>query len=114
LRERVRTAWSHVLGHDQFGDDANFFEVGGNSFMAVALQARLAESFDPAPSVTDLFKYPTVLELAAQLGASAPSAEPAAPAVVQPLPELAATSLRRSRRLEARRNLNGRSGLGHP
>jgi amino acid adenylation domain-containing protein len=108
---RVRAAWSQVLGHEQFGDDANFFEVGGNSFVAVSLQAQLAGTFTPAPSVTDLFRYPTVRELAAHLEPVFAAVEPAAPQPLPP-PELSAAGWRRSRRLDARRNINGRSGWG--
>lgn len=108
---RVRAAWSQVLGHEQFGDDANFFEVGGNSFVAVSLQAQLAGTFTPAPSVTDLFRYPTVRELAAHLEPVVAAVEPAAPQPLPP-PELSAAGWRRSRRLDARRSINGRSGWG--
>lgn len=31
----VRTIWTRVLGHDQFDDDEDFFDVGGDSLLAV-------------------------------------------------------------------------------
>ncbi len=106
-RDTVRVAWSSVLGHDNFADDASFFEVGGDSFMAVTLQAKLAEHFTPAPSVTDLFRHPTVIDLANHLEGSGTQPEP------KPAPNIAISSpSRRSRRLDARRSLNGSSAGG--
>jgi hypothetical protein len=102
----VRQAWEEVLEHTDFADDANFFEVGGNSFLAVALQARLAQTLNPAPSVTDLFRHPTVLALAVLLAGS--EGAPPAPAVpVLPPADLAEDALaaRRARRQAARRPL---------
>ncbi|MGE0718169.1 MAG: amino acid adenylation domain-containing protein, partial [Alphaproteobacteria bacterium] len=109
LRDLVRGAWRRVLGHDDFADDASFFEVGGNSFLAVALQTDLAGRLAAPPSVTDLFRHPTVAALARHLGGGGPAAPvPATPAPtpVAPFDPLAE---RRSRRLAAR--LNGGS---HP
>jgi acyl carrier protein len=105
--DTVRSAWSSVLGHDNFADDASFFEVGGDSFMAVALQAKLAENFTPAPSVTDLFRHPTVVDLANYLQGGGTPPEP------KPAPSVAISSpSRRNRRLDARRSLNGSSAGG--
>ncbi|MBC4017185.1 non-ribosomal peptide synthetase [Siccirubricoccus deserti] len=102
----VRKAWEEALEHSDFADDANFFEVGGNSFLAVALQARLAQTLNPAPSVTDLFRYPTVLSLAVLLagsdGAPQASALPVSPPAGLAEDPLAA---RRARRNAARRPL---------
>jgi hypothetical protein len=72
----VRGAWEEVLACADFADTSSFFEVGGNSFLAVALQVRLAALVSPAPSVTDLFRYPTVQALAAHLAAQAAPAAP--------------------------------------
>ena len=74
----VREAWAAVLGHADFDDDSSFFEVGGNSFLAVALQNRLAAAVAPPPSVTDLFRHPTVAALARHLGAGSAAAPPPA------------------------------------
>ena len=72
----VRGAWEEVLACADFADTSSFFEVGGNSFLAVALQVRLAALVSPAPSVTDLFRYPTVQALATHLAAQAAPAAP--------------------------------------
>jgi amino acid adenylation domain-containing protein len=99
----VRQAWEEVLEHVDFADDANFFEVGGNSFLAVALQARLAQALDPAPSVTDLFRYPSVLALADFL--AGPDVAASAMAVLPPVEPEDALADRRARRQAARQQL---------
>jgi amino acid adenylation domain-containing protein len=112
----VRAAWERVLGHAEFSDTASFFEVGGNSFLAVALQARLAELLEQAPSVTELFRYPTVQALAGRIARrplpadrpaeTMPPTRPVLPAARPVSTELAASQ--RSRRLVARQ----RAGSG--
>ena len=102
----VRQAWEEVLEHTDFADDANFFEVGGNSFLAVTLQARLAQTLNPAPSVTDLFRHPTVLALAVSLAGSDLTPSVLALPVSSPA-SLAEDPLaaRRARRHAARRHI---------
>ncbi len=60
---RIAAIWSEVLGLDTVGIDDNFFDLGGESFKAVKVVRRI----DKSVSVMDLFKYPTIRELAAQL-----------------------------------------------
>lgn len=66
----VRQLWEVVLGHDDFDDDENFFEVGGHSFTIVALQG-LLQSRGHHVALSDLFRYPTAAGLAAHLVALA-------------------------------------------
>jgi hypothetical protein len=111
----IRRAWAEVLEHTDFADDANFFEVGGNSFLAVTLQAKLAQTLDPAPSVTDLFRLPTVLALAASIAGQDPaSSAPPLPVASTATPSEDPLAARRARRYAARRHLvsfrNGPTG----
>ncbi|TLF61833.1 hypothetical protein FE391_31300 [Nonomuraea sp. KC401] len=41
----------------------NFFDLGGDSLLAVRLQTRLAERLSRPISVLDIFRYPTVAAL---------------------------------------------------
>ena len=41
--ETLRTVWKSVLGVDDVADDANFFELGGNSIAAIRLVNRVRE-----------------------------------------------------------------------
>ncbi len=79
LERRLASVWADVLELDAaaLGVDANFFELGGNSFQMVRLQARLQQelSVEVATlptgelSLVDLFQAPTIRSLAARLRA---------------------------------------------
>ena len=60
---RIAAIWSEVLGIEQIGIDDNFFDLGGESFKAVRTIRRVGESL----SVMDLFKFPTIRQLAERL-----------------------------------------------
>ncbi|WP_163510265.1 MupA/Atu3671 family FMN-dependent luciferase-like monooxygenase [Fodinicola acaciae] len=73
-RERlVAAVWCDVLGVDHVGGADSFFDIGGNSLLAVRVRARLVEQHGLAVSLVDIFRYPTVRALAAALGSSAPA-----------------------------------------
>lgn len=63
LEERIASIWSSVLGVEKIGINDNFFDLGGESFKAI----KVARKIDDAFSVIDLFKYPTVRQLAEHL-----------------------------------------------
>jgi len=42
-REAVRQAWQQVLGHEDFGDEDDFFAVGGNSLLAAKVTAEISK-----------------------------------------------------------------------
>jgi len=72
----MRATWAHLLGHAAFGDDANFFDVGGNSLLLVRLHNAIERRYPGQLTLPDLFGYPTVALTAARLRSSraAPSA----------------------------------------
>jgi mycobactin peptide synthetase MbtE len=63
----VAAVWSAVTGTAAVGVTDNFFEVGGSSMTAVAVQQRLNAGLGTALSVVDIFRYPTVRALAARI-----------------------------------------------
>ncbi|HYO58090.1 non-ribosomal peptide synthetase [Archangium sp.] len=67
-RELVR-AWEEVLGVRPVGVTDSFFELGGQSLLAVRLVARLRERLGHTVPLAALFEGPTVEELAAHLRA---------------------------------------------
>jgi amino acid adenylation domain-containing protein len=63
----VAEVWSAVLGIDRIGIDDDFFELGGHSLLAARAIAKLRNTAGAGVSVMDLFKHPTVRQLAALL-----------------------------------------------
>ncbi|MCX6580401.1 MAG: amino acid adenylation domain-containing protein, partial [Candidatus Aminicenantes bacterium] len=61
--------WSEILRLDAgiIGIDANFFELGGHSLSGTVLTAKIHKTFDVKLALVDLFRLPTVRELAQHL-----------------------------------------------
>jgi acyl carrier protein len=55
--------WREVLAVPSVGLDDNFFDLGGNSLMAIQLCAKLREVLDVEFSIVDLFKHPSIRAL---------------------------------------------------
>ncbi|MFE6162896.1 phosphopantetheine-binding protein, partial [Streptomyces sp. NPDC056486] len=105
-RERVapRTAdesalvelWSEVLGVRDIGVEDDFYDVGGDSLRAVQVFQLLSDAGSPVP-LSVLLGNHTIEQLAARLGESADTDEPAdtvptgadEPAHAEPAPEAA-------------------------
>ncbi|WP_226383175.1 hybrid non-ribosomal peptide synthetase/type I polyketide synthase [Burkholderia savannae] len=75
---KVSAIWRELLGRADIGDDENFFEAGGHSLRAVALHQRLGEEFGSWVTLTDVFEYPTIHALSAQIDVLRRRHEPAA------------------------------------
>jgi amino acid adenylation domain-containing protein len=65
--ERLLQLWSEILKTNVIGIDDNFFEVGGNSLLAVQMLVRIERLFNTAISLVTLLQRPTVAELASVL-----------------------------------------------
>ncbi|WP_410667763.1 SDR family NAD(P)-dependent oxidoreductase [Amycolatopsis sp. cmx-4-68] len=74
--------WSSVLGVEPVGTRDNFFDLNGNSLLALQMLALVKERFGVAIPTVSLFELPTVQALAATLDDQAPVAAPAKPVVV--------------------------------
>ena len=63
---KMRDVWEEVLPHAglKIGKSSNFFSVGGNSLLLLALQARIREVFGQKVSLPDLFYTNTLENLA--------------------------------------------------
>ena len=57
--------WGELLGVAAVGVDDDFFDLGGHSLLATQVVARLRKQAGVQVSVMDLFKHPTIRELAA-------------------------------------------------
>ncbi|MGN9785609.1 SDR family NAD(P)-dependent oxidoreductase [Nonomuraea sp. ZG12] len=79
--------WSEVLGVEPVGTRDNFFDLGGNSLVALQMLALVKKRFGVAVPTVSLFEAPTVSTLAATLDerrapAPAPAGAPQPPAAV--------------------------------
>jgi amino acid adenylation domain-containing protein len=63
----IAGAWREVLGLPSIGPADNFFDIGGHSLAMATAAARLTERMGRQVTVLDLFRHPTVRELAAHL-----------------------------------------------
>nr|WP_221475087.1 non-ribosomal peptide synthetase/MFS transporter [Sphaerisporangium rubeum] len=57
--------WCELLGVEAIGVDDDFFDLGGHSLLATQVVARLRKRTGAEVGVMDVFKHPTVRELAA-------------------------------------------------
>ncbi|MGI5489564.1 SDR family NAD(P)-dependent oxidoreductase [Microtetraspora malaysiensis] len=83
----IARLWGEVLGGDHLGVDDDFFELGGNSLIAVQLIALIRKELGVRLPMRSLFEEPTVAGVAALVSA-ATTAEPAA----QTIPRLPRSS----------------------
>jgi natural product biosynthesis luciferase-like monooxygenase protein len=102
----VAEVWVHELGRS-VGRDDNFFEIGGNSLLAVAVFRRLRDRTGAAMALTDIFRYPTIRALAQHLDALAAVGAGAAAA---PAPGVSAAPVTGADRGEMRRRALARRG----
>jgi aryl carrier-like protein len=66
IEKIVATIWEELLGIHHVGIDDSFFDLGGDSIRAIELKDRLASIGHPL-GLMQIFKSPTVRELAAEL-----------------------------------------------
>jgi aryl carrier-like protein len=74
----VARTFADVLGVAHVGAEADFFDLGGHSVLAMRVVARLRDGPAPGLGLRDLFEAPTVAALAArmdQLGGSGSGSE---------------------------------------
>ncbi|WUR81933.1 aminotransferase class III-fold pyridoxal phosphate-dependent enzyme [Streptomyces phaeochromogenes] len=70
--ETLRTVWKSVLGVDDVADDANFFDLSGNSIAAIRLVNRVRDVLHVDIALADFFADATLGAMARQLGGVGP------------------------------------------
>ena len=65
--------WQELLGVESIGLDQNYFDLGGDSVLAVHLFAQIEKSFKIKLPLATLFEAPTIRELAQVLRSEVPS-----------------------------------------
>ncbi len=71
LQMDIKVIWQESLGKTHFNLQDNFFDLGGDSLMAVHITAKLNKQFHTTFSVNDLLANPTVGALAQLISANA-------------------------------------------
>jgi len=67
LERVIAGVWKEALQVDRVGLHDNFFDLGGHSLLAAKVHSLLRERLRCELPMTDLFRYPTVVSLAARL-----------------------------------------------
>ncbi|MFF7338399.1 amino acid adenylation domain-containing protein [Streptomyces sp. NPDC008163] len=68
VEEQLADIWAKVIGVDQVGVHDNFFEIGGDSILAIQIVSR-AQAVGIRVQPMDIFRHPTVGSLARATGA---------------------------------------------
>lgn len=66
LEKKIVGIWKKVIGIDKIGIHDNFFDLGGNSLLAIKLEVEMEKNNFQIKS-TDIFKYNTVYHIASLL-----------------------------------------------
>jgi amino acid adenylation domain-containing protein len=64
IQEVLADLWSELLGVERVGIDDDFFQLGGHSLLVAKLAARMRQVFQVELSLIEVFKKPTIAELA--------------------------------------------------
>ena len=67
LEQKVAQIWQRILGRDEIGVHDNFFDLGGNSLLALQLVSEIGQELDIQIAPVTLFEFPTVRALTRHL-----------------------------------------------
>ncbi|MBM7119958.1 amino acid adenylation domain-containing protein [Dyella kyungheensis] len=79
---RIAQIWTEVLGIENIGINDNFFDLGGESFKAFRVVGRIGSGI----GVTELFKYPTVRQLAERISGGRSTSDGMLHELTKPIP----------------------------
>ena len=67
IEEKLTQIWTDLIGLDKVDREDDFFELCGNSLVAMRLFERMQETFRCPIDVEDLVNYPTIASMSAHL-----------------------------------------------
>jgi acyl carrier protein/NAD(P)-dependent dehydrogenase (short-subunit alcohol dehydrogenase family) len=67
IEEEIAFIWRDIFGIEQIGRDDDFFNIGGNSLVAIQVVSRLRKELDVDLPMSGLFEHPTISSLAAAI-----------------------------------------------
>jgi acyl transferase domain-containing protein/acyl carrier protein len=67
IEQAIALIWRDVFGIEQIGRDDDFFNVGGNSLVAIQVISRLRKELNVDLPMSGLFEHPTISSLAAAI-----------------------------------------------
>ncbi len=82
--ERLARIWENLLGVQPIEPDQNYFELGGDSILAVQLFAQIEQVFQVKLPVATLFEAPTIADLSQILNREAPRSRWPSLVTIQP------------------------------
>jgi len=68
--------FSELLGHDEFGPDDSFFDIGGHSLLAAQLIGDISDKLGVKTYIRDIYEHPSIASLTAELACRAGAAAP--------------------------------------
>ncbi len=77
LTETITAIWTRVLGHDEFDNDDDFFDVGGDSLLATWVVNELGQVLGRPVELSVFLEFSTVEDLSTALGTAPPAGQPA-------------------------------------
>ena len=67
LERTLTQLWQRILKVPEVGLDQNFFDLGGDSLLLVAVHSNLQKALQTQVPITDLFEFSTIRKLAQHL-----------------------------------------------
>jgi amino acid adenylation domain-containing protein len=67
VRRQILSMWEQLLTVEAVDEDTNFFELGGDSMLAIRLLRKLREELHPEINLNDVYEFPTVSQLSARV-----------------------------------------------
>ena len=64
LENKLLTLWINLLSSEKIEVTDNFYDVGGNSLLAIKLSMQIATIFSIEPDIISIMEYPTIRDYA--------------------------------------------------